>query len=354
MNEVSAVSNLCVGDVVEVRSKEEILRTLDRDGRLDGLPFMPEMLPWCGKRFRVFRRAHKTCDTIDNSGGRRMAGAVHLEDLDNGNSAQLRCDGAAHGECQAGCLIFWKEAWLRPAGHETDVEVTNVSGSGRLTNEEDVWRSAATSEADPTYSCQTTCLLDATSPLKWSNPGQYWEDYKSGNVGIRRMLMSFLFSVYNHLINAGVGLGVPLRWLYDRIQSLTGGVPYPHRPGLVPTGESTPTGVLNLQPGELVRVKDYKAIRATLDCSSKNRGLYFDCEEVPFCGKTYKVIRKVDRIINEKTGKMMRFKATTVFLDGVWCQARFSEKRLFCPRAIYPMWREVWLERVVDQPASKK
>ena len=32
------------GDLVEVRSEEEILRTLDADGKLDGLPFMPEML----------------------------------------------------------------------------------------------------------------------------------------------------------------------------------------------------------------------------------------------------------------------------------------------------------------------
>jgi len=90
---------------VEVLSEEEILRTLDAKGRLDALPFMPEMLQYCGKRFRVYKRADKTCDTIDNAGSRRMRGAVHLEDL--------RCDGAAHGGCQARCLIFWKEAWLR-------------------------------------------------------------------------------------------------------------------------------------------------------------------------------------------------------------------------------------------------
>jgi len=53
-----------VGDWVEVRSKEEILRTLDKQGKLDGLPFMPQMFKYCGKRFRVYRRAHKTCDTI--------------------------------------------------------------------------------------------------------------------------------------------------------------------------------------------------------------------------------------------------------------------------------------------------
>ena len=39
------------GDTVEVRSAEEILNTLDEQGALDGMPFMPEMFEYCGKRF---------------------------------------------------------------------------------------------------------------------------------------------------------------------------------------------------------------------------------------------------------------------------------------------------------------
>ena len=45
------------GDWIEVRSKEEILRTLDVKGCLDGLPFMPQMFQYCGQRFRVYKRA---------------------------------------------------------------------------------------------------------------------------------------------------------------------------------------------------------------------------------------------------------------------------------------------------------
>ena len=52
---------LRAGDRVIVRSPEEILSTLDADGTLDGLPFMPEMLERCGKPFRVERRVEKTC-----------------------------------------------------------------------------------------------------------------------------------------------------------------------------------------------------------------------------------------------------------------------------------------------------
>src|SRR5262249_52779677 len=96
---------LRAGEWVEVRSKDEILRTLDNKARLDELPFMPQMFQYCGQRFRVFKRAHKTCDTVNDYKGRHMEAAVHLEGI--------RCDGLAYGGCEAGCLIFWKEAWLK-------------------------------------------------------------------------------------------------------------------------------------------------------------------------------------------------------------------------------------------------
>ena len=103
---------LRAGDWVEVRSKEEILATLDENGRLEGLPFMPQMLQYCGQRFQVFKRAGKTCSEVRGPKGvvyvsRRLHDTVHLEH---------RCDGRAYGGCQAGCLIFWKEAWLKPVG----------------------------------------------------------------------------------------------------------------------------------------------------------------------------------------------------------------------------------------------
>ena len=98
---------------MEVRSAAEILDTLDEQGRLDGLPFMPEMLEFCGRRIRVQSRAHKTCDTILASGFRQMESAVHLR--------ELRCDGSSHGGCQAACLLFWKNAWLRPVDESSAV-----------------------------------------------------------------------------------------------------------------------------------------------------------------------------------------------------------------------------------------
>jgi hypothetical protein len=54
-------ARLCSGDLVEVRTADEIFPTLDAAGALDHLPFMPEMLEFCGQRFRVSRRALTLC-----------------------------------------------------------------------------------------------------------------------------------------------------------------------------------------------------------------------------------------------------------------------------------------------------
>src|SRR4051794_24485496 len=108
------------GDVVEVRSREEIFATLDADGCLDSMPFMPEMLAFCGQRFRVTAVAHKTCETAKKTYlGRRLDRTVQLADL--------RCDGAAHGGCQADCKLFWKDAWLKGVDEKSAPAVGGAS-----------------------------------------------------------------------------------------------------------------------------------------------------------------------------------------------------------------------------------
>ena len=70
------------------------------------MPFMPEMIPYLGRRFTVSARADKICDTIGSTlQSRRMTDTVLLEDL--------RCNGGSHGGCQADCRIYWNEAWLK-------------------------------------------------------------------------------------------------------------------------------------------------------------------------------------------------------------------------------------------------
>jgi len=340
-------SRLRAGQWVEVRSKEEILSTLDSQGRLDGMPFMPEMFAFCGQRFQVYKRAHKTCDTVFPVRGRRVSEAVHLD---------TRCDGSAHGGCQATCLLFWKDAWLKPAdggshstrlGLENQVrQAANPAPTARCT-ESDVWKhtySADSESAQPIYSCQATQLPYATESLEWWDLRQYVEDYTSGNVSLWRVLCGAVYFSFLWLSRAGIGLGRPIRWAFDHLHPLWNGAPFPRRWGNIPEGEPTPTSTVDLQPGELVRIKPYKEILKTLNARNRNRGLYFDAEEVPYCGGTYRVLKRVTRIIQERTGKMLEMKTPCFILDSVICQSRYSECRLFCPRSIYSYWREIWLE----------
>jgi hypothetical protein len=169
------------------------------------------------------------------------------------------------------------------------------------------------------------------------------QDYTSGNVTIGEVLTGF----YNALANRRK-IGLPLRWLYDRYQAVKGGSPYPRKQGTVPVGQPTPTSTLNLQPGELVRVKSFKDILATLDTRNQNRGLHFDFEMTPYCGGSFRVRARLNKFIDEKTGKLVTLKKDCIILEGVTCKSRFSECRILCPRRIYPWWHEVWLERVPE------
>ena len=340
---------LRAGEWVVVREKEEILETLDSKAELDGMPFMPEMFSFCGKRFQVYKRAHKTCDTVFPTRGRRVDRAVHLA---------TRCTGDAHGGCQAGCLIFWKEAWLRrdtaPSGDAR--AVTSASQYESVTKqsavplaEPDVWaniRIDGTASVKPVYKCQATRLPYATSDLAWWDVRQYVEDYTSGNVSLGRMIAGLIYSVYYNLSQAGIGLGRPMRWLYNRLSPLWGGPQFPRLSGTIPEGQPTPTATLNLQPGELVRVKPHQDILRTITSANKNRGMSWDAEMVPFCNQTHRVAKRVIRIIDENTGEMKDMKSPCIILESVVCQARYSGCRMFCPRSIFPYWREIWLERV--------
>ena len=340
---------LCVGDWVEVRSKEEILSTLDSEGRLDGMIFMPEMFQYCGQKFQVHKRAHKTCDysTPYPYRTRRLDDTVHLA---------TRCDGRAHDDCQAGCLLYWKVQWLKAAnpGPENLVRLSakpasESAATGVGCTETTVSAKVKALDPDggsPTYVCQATQVEGATKPLASWDLRQYLEDYWSGNVGLERLVSGFVYSCYYHLAQAGIGLGPAMRWFYNTFHWLWGGSLYPRTPGLIPEGQPTPSETLNLQPGELVRVKPHKEILKTVDAVNRNRGMYWDAELVPYCGGTYRVAKRVNRLIDEKTGKMIEMKNSCIVLDGVVCQARYSPCRMLCPKGMYPYWREIWLERI--------
>jgi hypothetical protein len=317
------------GDQIVVRSPEEILATLDTNGALDGLPFMPEMLAWCGKPGRVWRRVEKTCMEVEPGfyPNRRFANddVVILEGP--------RCDGSAHDGCHRGCRIFWKEAWLRQAHGGATMSPARPNGLTDITAVRARLPVKATADQ---YVCQSTALFRATEEF----PGKKkpWmarvalREVRNGEMSLRR-----LSSLY-------------LRWLPLRVRRARDGhnsLRGPHT--------RTPTDTLNLQPGEVVRVKSRAEIAGTLDGNGRNRGMGI-CEEMArLCGREAEVRLRVDRIIEEKTGRM-RPMQHTVMLHNLRGDAHACEECLChaelgdCPRGELMYWREIWLERVGRPP----
>jgi len=95
---------LQAGDLVEVKSIDEILSTLDHNRRNKGLLWMSGMRKYCGKRYRVYRPVKRII--LESNGElRRLKNTVLLEGV--------MCDGKAFGGCDRSCFHFWREAWLR-------------------------------------------------------------------------------------------------------------------------------------------------------------------------------------------------------------------------------------------------
>lgn len=308
---------MLVGKWAVVRSTTEILSTLDENGTLDGLPFMPEMLSWCGKPFRVQRRVDKTC--VEGHPIRRFPAndVVVLEGP--------RCDGGSHDGCKHGCRIYWKEAWLRPAD-------ANDAGIERADRDVAQLRARLKVKSDEQrYFCQSTELLRSTEdfpPRRYQRVRIALREIRSGDIKILPALRILVRYVRQKILRK---LGCD-NWLRG-----------PHK--------RTPTASLNLQPGERVRVKSRSEIVQTLDHKISNRGMHLCYEMMRCCGREAEVRYRVDRFINESTG-VMREMADAVTLAGMGGRDSLGEECLCygepgdCPRGELMYWREIWLERV--------
>ena len=312
-----------VGDWVEIRPLAEIMATLDDGGALEAMPFMPEMVQYVGRRFRIVKSAHKTCDPTGSSDLRRLPDSVHLA---------TRCDGAAHDGCEARCLLFWKRAWLKPVDGPVIGEAPPAPADGVDIGQLHAATRSTTESGELRYRCQVTDIVAATTPLPASELRQYFEDVSSRNIP-PVTLVGELFRAY-------------AKAFVRRAARLVGfdgsGViaPIP-----VVATAARDAAKLDLQVGELVQVRPAEEILATLNESRKNRGLVFEQEMLRHCGRTYRVLARVRRIIDEKSGRMIKLTNDCIALEGVACRGLDNRRRMFCPRGPFFYWREAWLRR---------
>jgi hypothetical protein len=312
---LSPNASLRPGEMVEVRSLPEILATLDERGCLDGLPFMPEMAAFCGHLVPVHRRIEKVWDYVHGTGMRRVRDAVLLQGL--------RCNGQSHGGCQAACQLIWKEAWLkRPYAPQSGfvpnlVPQLNIDACTQVL-----------AEGKLRFICQMTEVLQrASSPLPLWSVGHYLRDLWTGNVRLEPAL---------------VAIGVRL---FNSMQWRLGGSIWPVlKP---PDSETSPHQTLNLQPGQMVRVKSKHAIELTLNRHARNRGLDFGGELIYYCGGSYRVTAVINRIVHERTGELLVLKTPSVLLEGVGGIGG----SILNPHNEYYFWREIWLD---PEPSSSE
>jgi hypothetical protein len=103
---------------------------------------------------------------------------------------------------------------------------------------------------------------------------------------------------------------------------------------------------LNLEPGEWVQVRSFDEISRTLDENRKYKGAFFMPAMEKFCGKKFKVFKKVQVIKLESTGEVRKLKRPSVFLEGVYCD---GVRVNGCERSCFHFWKEAWLKRIPEK-----
>ena len=84
-------------------------------------------------------------------------------------------------------------------------------------------------------------------------------------------------------------------------------------------------------------------IQATLDAWGEFKRCLFMEDMWPYCGTTQKVLKRVERFVDERDYKVKKASGV-VLLEGVICQGTPLFGR--CDRCCFYFWREEWLEKV--------
>jgi hypothetical protein len=222
------------------------------------------------------------------------------------------------------CLLLWKEAWLRPVSSGLSSPAESTGASDNLGAAYRNLSKLAQPDGDK-LRCQATELNAATSPLPLGTPLQRGtrivRDYLR-----RKARAAELRTLYSYFWGRVI-FAVFRRWT--------------RAPWNVGRYRTTPMERLELEPGEWVRVRGIREILRTLDRNGCNRGMTFEPNMFQYCGRKFRVLSRVERIIDEGTGQLREIRNPCILLDSVRCRG----KSFVCHKCSYLYWREIWLRR---------
>jgi len=99
------------GNIVKVKSKEEIIHSLNPMNKLDGCLFMNQMWEFCGKEFKIVKVVKNVFDERQCK-IYKVPAPIYILD-------GLICDGKVESfkhTCDHSCYLLWHEDWIMKAG----------------------------------------------------------------------------------------------------------------------------------------------------------------------------------------------------------------------------------------------
>ena len=129
-----------------------------------------------------------------------------------------------------------------------------------------------------------------------------------------------------------------LRYVQNVFSEITG-----RNKKLLHTSTEESTKILNLKPGDLVRIKSREEIQSTLNRWDSLKGCAFMEEMWPYCGTIQHVFKRVNKFLDERTYLVRKCKGI-VLLEGVICHGTNDFGQ--CDRSCFLFWREEWLEKI--------
>ena len=161
------------------------------------------------------------------------------------------------------------------------------------------------------FRCQATELQRASEPVGWWDTRSLLRQVTTRNVGIVRFVRVMTRAVLGHIARKA---GLLPRF---RLAPQT------------PPSEVVETpGTRGLAVGTRVRVRSREEIVRTLSPEGKNKGLWFDREMLRYCGTTARVQTKVERFVDEATGRLVRLSSDCYILAGAVCYKRRQRRTM--------------------------